>query len=66
MALYGLRASCRRALFFDNPRYGTVKSILKQGLDQLPLAEDLAAPSLSAIYTHAARFLRPAAELQLQ
>ncbi len=61
-----LESACRRALFFDNPRYGTVKSILKQGLDQLPLAEDLAAPSLSAIYTHAARFLRPAAELQLQ
>ena len=32
-----LESACRRALFFDNPRYRTVKSILEQGLDQSPL-----------------------------
>lgn len=60
-----LEHACKRALFYDNPRYATVKSILQQGLDQMPLTE-INWPALSATYTGAARFIRPAAELQLQ
>ena len=59
-----LENACRRALFFDNPRYRTVKSILEQGLDQNPLPESVRLP-LSSPYTDTARFLRPAADLQL-
>jgi hypothetical protein len=32
-----LEAACRRALAYENVRYGTVKSILIKGLDQAPL-----------------------------
>jgi transposase len=60
-----LESACRRALFFENPRYRTVKSILQQGLDQNPLPEPANRLPLSFIYTATARFLRPAAELQL-
>jgi hypothetical protein len=59
-----LENACRRALFFDNPRYRTVKSILEQGLDQNPLPEAVRLP-LSSPYTDTARFLRPTADLQL-
>ena len=52
-----------RALFFDNPRYRTVKGILQKGLDQMPLVDELNAVALASTYTSAARFLRPAAEL---
>ena len=52
-----------RALFFDNPRYRTVKGILQKGLDQLPLVDELNAVALASTYTRAARFMRPAAEL---
>jgi hypothetical protein len=52
-------------LFFDNPRYRTVKSILVQGLDQSPLPNPANRLPLSSTYTDTARFLRPAAELQL-
>ena len=31
-----LDAACQRAMDFDNPRYSTVKSILKKGLDKQP------------------------------
>ncbi|MFC1665773.1 IS21 family transposase, partial [Pseudomonadota bacterium] len=34
-----LEAACQRALDYDNPRYNTVKIILKKGLDQHPCAE---------------------------
>lgn len=57
-----LESACSRALFFENPRYRTVKGILEKGLDQTPVAEEL---HLSSTYTSAARFLRPAAELTL-
>ncbi len=56
-----LESACHRALFFDNPRYRTVKSILEQGMDQLPLMAEPA--HLPSTYTQA-RFLRPAAQLQ--
>jgi hypothetical protein len=60
-----LEAACRRALFFDNPKYRTVKSILSKGLDQLPLDNEKVI--LSSIYTTAsARFIRTPAELQVQ
>ena len=60
-----LENACRRALFFDNPRYRTVKSILDQGLDQNPLPQPAMRLPLSSVYTDTARFLRPAAELAL-
>jgi len=59
-----LESACRRALFFDNARYRTVKSILDQGLDQRPLPDTANRLPLSSTYTDTARFLRPAAELQ--
>jgi hypothetical protein len=62
---FRLESACRRALFFDNPRYRTVKSILEQGLDQNPLPEPAHRLPLSSIYTDTARFLRPTAELPL-
>jgi transposase len=52
-----LEAASRRALFFDNPRYRTVKIILKKGLDQLPDQQPLFG-SLADIYTGKARFGR--------
>jgi hypothetical protein len=58
-----LEAACKRALFFDNPRYRTVKSILSQGLDQVPVDNDTVL--LSSIYTASARFMRTPAELQV-
>jgi transposase len=61
-----LESACLRALFFDNPRYRTVKGILEKGLDQIPFTEELDRTALAATYTRAARFLRPAAELVLQ
>ncbi len=52
-----LEDACRRALFFDNPRYGSVKTILKKGLDQLP-EQTLLFESLADVYTGQARFGR--------
>ncbi len=34
-----LEAACKRALFFDNVRYGSIKGILNGALDQQPLPE---------------------------
>ena len=59
-----LESACQRALFFDNPRYRTVKSILEQGMDQLPLFDEPEEVNLPASYSQA-RFLRPAAQLAL-
>ena len=60
-----LESACSRALFFDNPRYRTVKGILEKGLDQMPFVEELNRAALASTYTSAARFMRPAAELAL-
>lgn len=59
-----LEAACRRALFFENPRYRIVKSILSKGLDQLPLENENVL--LSSIYTDSARFMRASAEFRVQ
>jgi len=56
-----LEAACIRALGFDNPRYRTVKSILKQGLDQDRLHNDSA--PLALIYS-TGRFLRPSRDFK--
>ena len=61
-----LEKACKRALFFDNPRYGTVKSILAQGLDQEPLEPPGNVVALPAVYRHEGRFLRPATDPQAQ
>ena len=53
-----LEAACQRALDFDNPRYGTVKTILKKGLDGLPTPEQTF-DSLAVSYTGHGRFCRP-------
>jgi len=52
-----LETACRRALFFDNPRYRTVKTILKKGLDQQPVQQPLF-ETLAEVYTGKARFGR--------
>jgi transposase len=52
-----LEDASRRALFFDNPRYGSVKAILRKGLDQLPEQPSLFG-SLADVYTGQARFGR--------
>jgi transposase len=56
-----LESACKRALFFDNPKRRTVKTILEQGLDQVPLEESMVA--LSSTYTRTGRFMRPGCEL---
>jgi hypothetical protein len=61
--LIRLEAACHRALFFNNPKYRTVKSILSQGLDQVALENDKV--QLPPIYTASARFMRSGAELQV-
>jgi hypothetical protein len=53
-----LENACIRTLHFDNVRYKSVKNILSQGLDQLPLAHELfSVPPLSSVYT-TGQFLR--------
>lgn len=59
-----LERACSRALFFQNLRYRTVKSILEQGLDQLPSADSGPKGPLSPTYTETARFLRPPADFR--
>lgn len=53
-----LEAACTRALHFDNAKYRAVKSILNQGLDQLPLYDADNIISLAPAYTGAGRFQR--------
>jgi len=60
-----LEAACRRALFFDNPRRGAVKSILQKGLDQVPFDHQAPLFAFPSTYTGSARFLRPAGEFQV-
>jgi transposase len=52
-----LERACHRALAFEAPEYGTVKQILKKGLDQLPQV-DQAFDLLSETYTGQGRFCR--------
>ena len=60
-----LESACNRALFFDNAKYRTVKSILERGLDQLPIEDQGTLTPFSSTYTGAGRFMRPAADLQV-
>jgi len=53
-----LEAACSRALYFENIKYRTVKSILHQGLDQAPLYERPNVIPLASAYTGKGRFLR--------
>ena len=53
-----LEAACARALYFDNVKYRTVKSILHQGLDQVPLNEHGKVIPLATPYAGRGRFLR--------
>jgi transposase len=57
-----LEAACLRALAFDNPRYTAVKSILKKGLDQIPV-ESHSFELTSETYTGAGRFSRNIASM---
>ena len=52
-----LESACYRALFFDNPRYKTVKIILKKGLDQQSFQLN-AFDRLGKAYTGNGRFSR--------
>lgn len=53
-----LEAACYRALTFDNPRYRTVKTILNQGLDQVPLQPEEDLFELPDAYAGKGRFMR--------
>ena len=55
-----LEAACSRALHFENAKYRAVKSILNQGLDQIPFYEQPNVIPLAAAYTGRGRFLRTA------
>jgi transposase len=57
-----LERACQRAIAFETPQYGTVKQILKKGLDQLPQT-DQAFDILSQTYTGQGRFCRHAGSL---
>ena len=43
-----LEAACRRALYFDDPAYKTVKRILCDGLEELPIPLPATAPPATA------------------
>ena len=57
-----LEAACSRALDYDNPRYRTVKIILKKGLDQLE-TEQMTLSELSQPYQGHGRFCRNSRDL---
>jgi len=57
-----LEAACQRALSYNNPRYGTVKTILAKGLEQHPSAEQ-AFDTLADSYTGQGRFCRDTQDL---
>ncbi len=57
-----LEAACSRALDYDNPRYRTVKIILKKGLDQLP-TEQMTLNELAEPYRGKGRFCRDPRDL---
>ena len=57
-----LELACARALLFDSPRYRTVKTILDQSIDQLPLQQP-PSPTLAPAYTGQGRFCRDSASL---
>lgn len=52
-----LNTACQRALDFNNPRYGTVKDILKKGLDAQPYQEK-AFDELANCYTGGGKYSR--------
>lgn len=52
-----VEAACKRALEFHNPRYGTVKSILKKGLDAQP-NPNKAFDTLADCYTGQGKYSR--------
>jgi transposase len=51
-----LEAACRRAIYFDDPAYKTIKRILTQGLDREPLPAPVSSPEATV-------FVRSAEEL---
>jgi transposase len=51
-----LEAACRRAIYFDDPAYKTIKRILTQGLDREPLPTPVPSPEATV-------FVRSAEEL---
>ena len=60
-----LEAACRRALFYDNPRYQTVKTILAKELDHLDTPPE-SSNQLSNVYTGDGTFCRDANTLLIQ
>ena len=57
-----LEVACKRALDFNNPRYGTVKAILKKGLDAQPYPEH-AFDELASCYTGGGKYSRKTKDL---
>ncbi len=60
-----LEAACKRAIFYDNPRYTTIKSILAKRLDyqEEPIP---ASHKLSDTYTGGGNFCRDVNSLLIQ
>lgn len=52
-----LNAACRRAMLFSSYRYGTVKTILKQGVEYNPIPDEASFEMLGKAYTKG-RFIR--------
>lgn len=60
-----LEAACKRALYYDNPRYRTVKTILARDLDGAEATASRQEP-LSSVYTGSGSFCRDANDLLIQ
>lgn len=60
-----VESACLRALAFDDPCYRTIKTILRRGLDQLAVAEQVF-DRLSDTYTGSGRFHRNTKDLLTQ
>ena len=59
-----MEAACRRAVDHADPRYGTVKTILTRGLDQL-VPEPAAELTLTQAYTSQGRYCRDTRQMFL-
>lgn len=59
-----LEAACKRALVFEDPRFGTVKRILEKGLDQLPDLHE-AFDHMAHAYSGGGRYCRNLEKLML-
>jgi hypothetical protein len=57
-----LELACRRAVAYLSPKYQTVKSILKQGLEHEPIERQAQLP-LDEVYTGQGKYTRPPTDM---